>query len=170
MIWKDLTKDQKEAVVIKVWKPDSSAAQLATDVARLLEKSSISRNSVIGVYTRNKALAASHPLGGFQPGVSKKTKPKPAKRDVIHVKSAPPKEPVRIKITPESIAFDEASLRIILDDLTPRNCRWPVNTPEPGERYLFCGHETEIGRQYCRHHLLRNTRPAERSGKAKRKP
>jgi hypothetical protein len=40
-----------------------------------------------------------------------------------------------------------------LDALQPHECRYPLNTPAPHERYLFCAEPTwDAGTPYCQHH------------------
>lgn len=39
-----------------------------------------------------------------------------------------------------------------LMELSPYQCRWPINTPEKGELYLFCGASCGIKLPYCKAH------------------
>lgn len=41
---------------------------------------------------------------------------------------------------------------VALLDLTPTCCRWPLNSPKPGQEYLFCGAVRFAGKPYCVDH------------------
>lgn len=45
-----------------------------------------------------------------------------------------------------------APLNLLLCDLEPGQCRWPVNTPKNGGEYLFCGHPKHKTSSYCEAH------------------
>ena len=65
----------------------------------------------------------------------------------------------RCRSSRRALAYDDASLRLPLVDLGPRDCRWPVNSPEPKGEYLFCGHQAKPGSRYCPHHVSRSVLP-----------
>lgn len=66
-------------------------------------------------------------------------------------------KPVEITVKP---------LNLELVDLQRHQCRWPVNTPEKGGKYLFCGHAQAEGSPYCAEHteasISENSRYARR--------
>lgn len=45
--------------------------------------------------------------------------------------------------------------RVPIEDLGPRECRWPVNDAPKGGTHLFCGAATEPGKPYCAAHAKR---------------
>lgn len=49
-------------------------------------------------------------------------------------------------------AYDRDSRRTPLTALSAGDCSWPVNDPERGGTFLFCGEATAEGRSYCPHH------------------
>ena len=49
-------------------------------------------------------------------------------------------------------AYDRDSRRVLLVALSARDCCWPVNDPERGGTFLFCGEAAAEGRAYCPHH------------------
>ena len=51
-----------------------------------------------------------------------------------------PRELTPLEIKQAALDYDHNSLRLPLEALETRQCRWPVNDPEPKGQYLFCGH------------------------------
>ena len=62
----------------------------------------------------------------------------------------------------EGQEYDATALNITMMDIRSGQCRWPVNAPERGGEFLFCGHEVASGESYCQHHHLRGTVPTGR--------
>lgn len=62
----------------------------------------------------------------------------------------------------EAQSYDATALNVTMMDIRSGQCRWPVNAPERGGEFLFCGHEVAAGKSYCQHHHLRGTVPAGR--------
>jgi hypothetical protein len=81
--------------------------------------------------------------------------------DATYVKAdQPPLVRERKRVTSaEHLAYDEASLKLRLDESTNEICRWPVNDPEPKGLFLFCGHSVKEGKRYCEHHHHRSILP-----------
>lgn len=63
----------------------------------------------------------------------------------------------------EAESYDADALNVTMMDLRSGMCRWPVNSPERGGEFLFCGHEVASGESYCQHHHLRGTVPTRRA-------
>lgn len=89
----------------------------------------------------------------------KRLKKAQVRADFIYMLPDPPRKPTPLEIRRDALAYDEASLKMTLVDLAPRGCRWPVNTPEPKDEYLFCGHQAKLGSTYCKHHAKRAVLP-----------
>lgn len=53
-------------------------------------------------------------------------------------------------------SFDRNSRRVVLEEIGARCCHWPVNDPERGGTFLFCGEATGFGARYCPHHDRRS--------------
>lgn len=176
MLWQDMNRHARVAIIHQVWDKDCSAATMAEVISRQTN-STVSRHSVLGVYQRNPQLQITHPLGGggvsgrrqLRDGQGNKlpraSKPKyqakltrkartPAQPTGDQAPVAPPK----LVIAPHNIEFDQASRHIPLEQVGPNQCHWPVNDPEPGTPYLFCGHGTEDSQRYCPHHHKRSIR------------
>lgn len=69
---------------------------------------------------------------------------------------------LRESASAEAQAYDATALNITMMDIRSGQCRWPVNSPERGGEFLFCGHEVADGKSYCVHHHLRGTVPTGR--------
>ena len=55
-----------------------------------------------------------------------------------------------------------------LEELDGKSCRFPVNTPDAGQEYLFCGHNKGKNQSYCdAHKKLCNPENREKSPRAK---
>lgn len=59
---------------------------------------------------------------------------------------------------------------LLLEDLNSNSCRYPVNSPDKGKEFLFCGHDTEPDKNYCPAHDRLCNRQAEAVVKKKSKP
>lgn len=115
-----------------------------------------SRNAVIGRQHRLK-INGKGKMGrpaGFPFTASRVLTPphvQELKRLEAKMKAAPiPKQTQELKQTAPDDA--PAPLMIPLLDLTDQMCRWPVNSPERGEEFLFCAHGKERGSPYCSFH------------------
>lgn len=64
---------------------------------------------------------------------------------------------MREKARCDAEAYDATALNITMMEIRSGQCRWPVNAPERGGEFLFCGHEVADGKSYCQHHHLRGT-------------
>src|SRR5690606_22606080 len=94
--------------------------------------------------TRNSVISRPRSLG--LPGIAR----------VPTITLQPCRRPVRCDEPPEPPAPEP--LRISVEQLTGRTCRWPVGWPgAPG--FGFCGHRTRDGSVYCEaHHRAAYTR------------
>lgn len=50
------------------------------------------------------------------------------------------------------LAFEADSLRVLIHELGPRQCKWEVNNAPVGEDHLFCGKRTDEGKSWCPYH------------------
>lgn len=66
------------------------------------------------------------------------------------------REFVEVQTKGEAAAYDAASRRVPLVDLSHDQCRFPVDTIDG--THLFCGNGREPLRSYCRHHQIRASR------------
>lgn len=126
----------------------------------------VSRNAVIGVVDRTPSLKEI----GFARG-SNKQREKGAMRRVVPIKRRPPVRKTVVEtpsIAEELNAMEVATFfaephvaAVPLLMLSPRRCKWPVNTPEPRtDGHLFCGEGTN-GNTYCAGHMAIAYRPRE---------
>jgi len=60
-------------------------------------------------------------------------------------------------------------LMVPLLELESHQCRWPVNSPDNGEGFLFCGHKKQEGSSYCSHHRQRAYRGSHPASKYHKK-
>ena len=60
-------------------------------------------------------------------------------------------------------------LMVPLLELESHQCRWPVNSPDNGEGFLFCGHKKQEGSSYCSHHRQRAYRGSHPASKYQKK-
>lgn len=123
---------------------------------QIAEHFDVTRNAVIGVVHRSKALSAIGFAQVFR-GVPKALvgSPKP------HV-SKPKSAPIKV-LSPRFIP---------LMDLKRGECKWPVNHAARGETHLFCGNSAEFDKPYCRTHAplgLGKGTPSERNASAELK-
>lgn len=123
---------------------------------QIAEHFDVTRNAVIGVVHRSKALSAIGFAQVFR-GVPKVlvVAPKP------HV-SKP--KPAPVKVLPPRF--------IPLMELKRGECKWPVNDAARGETHLFCGNPAELDKPYCRIHAplgLGKGTPSERNASAQLK-
>jgi hypothetical protein len=72
------------------------------------------------------------------------------------IKKANLKPPGFVNLKPDVVGYDTARLKLSkeLEDLTERDCHWPLNNGNP---YIFCG--APVSRDhYCNVHIERATR------------
>lgn len=102
----------------------------------------VTRNVVIGICHRNKIQ-----LGGV--GTSRQKYQVNSRTQLLALKR---KEARRRRSLPvSSPAPAPVTEGILVQDLTPNTCRWPVHTVLPGR---YCGAHTDSG-SYCDHHHAR---------------
>jgi hypothetical protein len=160
MLWTDLKKDQRVSLITEAWDKDCSASSIAAILSEHT-RSAVSRNAVIGIYTRNPKLQLTHPLGGG--GKTKQPTPRHKTRrqrlsETVDMISEPARKPTRLQIKEEHRAFDASTRHIPLWEVKAGQCHWSVNNPAPNEQHLFCGFRTQDGHKYCEHHRNRSSR------------
>lgn len=133
------------------------------------------RNSVVGKVFRNKELSsigfctlngahlAARAAGkeivkkGYQSNPAKAPVVK-AKRQKLHPgniarkKASRIKDPVEVKPAFSEDMYNADALQLLVHELGPRQCKWPVNDAPVGTDHLFCGKPTDPTRSYCNHH------------------
>lgn len=128
----------------------------------------VSRNAIIGIVLRNKTL---HAIGfARSPGSGKPKRvpqaPKPfipalkvnkqaalySQNNIARKMAKPALPPKPVRHIPSRVVCRE----ITLLELKKGDCRWPCNTPERGEVFLFCGLPADPDRSYCAHHYMRS--------------
>lgn len=141
-----------------------SAAQIAATMAGR------SRNAVIGRINRRIRAgetelrrmdphARTRPL---RPNNGRPCKPADPNPQPKRRPDRPPLDQEKIeKALNQAAQYDATSLRQPLTELKPRQCRYPVNDPDPDAKpgmrgdFLFCGHKAQPGSSYCEQHHLR---------------
>lgn len=154
------------ATMHKLWLDGLSAREIAAALG-----SGCTRNAVIGKLHRTKLFSRDAPkMNPVRPG-----KPAPARRPETRIvrtypkaKPAPPARPVP---APEIAAADPPpkidpnaplpkSRPVVLFDLKPHHCRWPLGDPKI-ETFRFCGAPRDGEHVYCAAHRLAALRPKE---------
>jgi hypothetical protein len=158
--WTKLDTDRKIRKIKNHWELGSSALQIAQRVGNEIGET-VSRNAIIGVYTRNAEQLADYPLrrafsgGNRTTGARREQARKPRAPSV----RAPASYHAKVKIAePVEVEIPEPSpKRLPLADLDKGQCRWPVNDASVHERHLFCGTSTAgPGKPYCPYHMARS--------------
>lgn len=117
----------------------------------------LTRNAIIGRVSRDDAL---HAIGfKASPGPRIKSEARvPTTKLVRDHKPQPAHKfthnPLPKKEKPLVIPAVIVCREITLMELQRGDCRWPTNTPEPFEGFLFCGSPVDEGRSYCPGHYL----------------
>lgn len=155
--WLSLPTGGKIDALRAVWTANTPAATIA---GRLI---GCSKNALVGLYNRNPWLRAEIPLKSAPRGPDNKGVRKSERRDdaVRRPMKSKPMKPVN------PTKYDASAIRLVLDQLTMRTCKWPVDGPDDQGFTYFCGHPSEIGRSYCAHHIARASgrgTEAERAG------
>jgi len=171
--WTNMDNAERCAAIRSVYaQTEGSARSIA---AALSEKfgSTISRNTVIGVYGRHRDMLADMPLSGKYAGSgpvgTTKEKSEPVARIARVKKVDPVKEATVVKMFERAQAQPAPKpLNVTLLELNHDDCRWPVEGT--GAKTLFCGHNVEVGKSYCACHARlsvgRSTWQGEPTGKA----
>jgi hypothetical protein len=190
LIWKDLDGVGKAEMVKLAWKPHYSASKIAETLSQQLQHTLsrntvmgvYDRNPMMrkthplggaGAEAQRRHREARAKLTPEEKQAKREAKAQERKEreaerqrkrrertDVIYLVPDAPRPPTPMQIRESAVAYDEASLRLPLEELEARQCRWPVNTPEPKvEPYLFCGHRAKPGKRYCPHHVQRSVIP-----------
>lgn len=146
--WVSLTTEERIDAIKRAWYPQCSANDIAAQLSA--EYGTITRNAVIGYYTRYGKELFHCPIQ-----VPTQLKKKVASR---RLRVAPPPA----LLTGEEKELPDLSfllsscgvrgLNVPIHALQRNQCRWPTNDAKYGEEHLFCGQDTG-GRPYCRSHL-----------------
>lgn len=164
--WHELSIKEKKQLVDKVYGADGGSASALA--ARISHETGfqVSRNAIIGFYMRHPSLKTSHPFTGMRVGAALKRTAKELpngplrraprttakRREGFLDRELPPSPPPK-KVEPtEREKYDAGALRLTVDELGHRHCRYAVTENAP---HLFCGHETEPGSSWCEHHRRR---------------
>jgi GcrA cell cycle regulator len=129
-----------------------------SQIARLLGPA-VTKNMVIGKAHRLKLSRRkspiTHPRGVSRPLKARPPRPSRAKGPPGASLPLPvPEPPPKPKPPPRPIPPRKKPGTFTLLDLRPHECKWPVNSPERGGTYLFCGLPiAEAGCPYCREHV-----------------
>ncbi len=139
--WTEIDPDSKAAVIETIYERGMSANDLAMAVNERFGYS-VTRNAIIGLYSRHKDIHVRLPLGINN--VHNANKTNDTKIRVRNKKSKPVRAPTK---TPAVFK------NILLEDLEKGQCRFPVNSGGP---YLFCGCDKEtLKSPYCdAHHAV----------------
>jgi hypothetical protein len=163
--WPDLSREDRVALITENWNENCSAKTLAVTLTKLTG-SQVTRNSIMGFYTRVPELRISYPLGGGGvPGqrqlrdehgnkLPRQHAPRleKRKRKKLNYVRGEVQQPAKVPVAEVNLAYDRTALKLALWELGPNQCHWGINEPAPGERHLFCGHGTEGHPRYCPNH------------------
>lgn len=165
--WNEYSRDERIALIRQVWKSGMSAGRIA-DAITLIIGANVTRNSVIGFYTRHRNdLLADFPLGGSREvgAIVRARKAakvdRPKKTEKLILRPPPPQLWMRPKRNkkheplpedqfvprekPDDARFLPTAKPLI--DLGTFECHYVVSN----EPFLYCG--TECGdRTYCEYH------------------
>ncbi|MGV0879457.1 GcrA family cell cycle regulator [Martelella sp. FLE1502] len=155
--WRDIPIPKKVAIIKSVYRSDEEeTARTIAEKVSVAVGQSVSRNAIIGLYSRRKSELADAPLTGVKPVATGRTKKEAEKApdtpivaegvkeiEVEPVVIIPPSEPPRM-------------LHLTVLELDGNTCRFP--TTGTGADMLSCGLETE-GRTYCPYHSKIAYRP-----------
>ena len=142
--WRALSASEKSALVRANWTPGTSIAHLAARIGR-----GISRNAVIGVYTRDKALKAECPPNAHHSAVNKANKER--RKDAKPLRVARPARVFGPPPLPAEPVRRPDALMLPLADLVRSSCKWPIGDPKDAD-FGFCGVARYNGRPYCAYH------------------
>jgi len=155
--WSHLDTGERIAAIKSAWQAGMSASDIAHALASRFG-SDITRNMVIGYYTRYRAEMRQYPLlpanmshlpkaKAYRPKPAPKTKRK--RRKIPQMCDAPLEPPRSIGLTMLELKdFSHAS---------PNQCRWAITGSDVHpSRHLFCGCETAPGQPYCDYHTVRS--------------
>lgn len=171
MSWRELTVEGRIEVIKSVWEPSMSGRDIAAAVSSAVGES-VTRNAVIGMYTRYPQELSSHPMAGAakrakKPRASTEALPKalsePTSEKKIDLrpvtqlwmrqrKRSPEEALLRYPSTPTSKVDpeDERYLQNAkpLIDLNRGECHYALGSGP----ILYCGEPVSNGSQYCAHH------------------
>ena len=160
--WRAMPRDDRIAMIKDVWFDGASAR----DIAQALwnkERIQITRNAIIGYYSRHANELHTHPL---QIASRKKTTrathtpPRPLKgRPIRQIRPTTRKRANTVPSTQaeaETLAYDNERMPYAKQLVDRTGCCWPYKTPTG---YLFCDAPKDESSQWCAHHRARCTRP-----------
>lgn len=156
--WKNLDTAGKVEAIRSIYVPGMTAKGIAVAIG-----GGVTRNAIIGLYTRNGPYLADCPLTGKPAGKSmsipaqlaraKADRPTGAKikRGKAVRGGTVSRARLRVVRTEPAIVCAEVEppLNISLMDLERHHCRWPVTDDGP---HLFCGRDRADGSSYCAGH------------------
>lgn len=133
--------EERIKTLTKLWSEGRSASIIGAKIG-------MTRNAVIG-----KRIRLGLPDRGNRGGWRRPLSPREdQERHIRELRAFETKMKPAPKPQPMKADDALAPLMIPLLDLEPHMCRWPVNSPERGEEFLFCAHEKERGSPYCSFH------------------
>ncbi len=133
--------EEREQKLRELWEKDYTASQIA---------------EMLGDTTRNAVIGKAHRLKLAARATSKQSRI--PKRQNITANSVPNKQEGYIsrKSRFKSLLLDknfEAENPKKLEELSDKNCRWPIGHPDE-ENFYFCGRNPVEGFSYCKLHVL----------------
>jgi hypothetical protein len=149
--------EEEDAILIKGWNAGLSTARIAAQLANRSKNAVISRRPRLGLPDRisggspkSKAYHIERKIKQLRPLAVKM-------READSPPLAPPARSRALspKPLPPMSERDLAKPGVSLLELSPKGCRFILNTPEPGETHLFCNAQQHPGLSYCGEHALR---------------
>lgn len=154
--WSKLGTEGRADAIRAAWEPGIAASGIGAKIG-------VTRNAIIGMYTRHRSEFTDYPLQASVTAKSAhrsrmatskpKSKPAPTTRPAVISSNE-----IAVR-RPESMpAPSEAPepRNVLLEHLRARQCRWPINDGGP---FLFCGNATDAAVNYCPYHRRVNVAP-----------
>lgn len=167
--WIGLSVSEKIELIKRVYSSRDSALDIAKSVSREIAKP-VTRNTIIGLYTRNKSLAGDCPLQK-RPEVSAKVRKEERQKvnRLVRLNFKPdafwrgqelhhPISKVSAETSRLNKEFDSARTGIPFSKLEAGQCKFPLDDRSSND-HLFCGEiQSDQSTSYCDHHYRRARR------------
>lgn len=151
MSWQTISTAERIAAIREVYPQTVGSMRAIAAGLSLKFGEEVSRNSVAGIYERNRDELRACKLTGAQPGGPQPRKERPTKvAKPVAVKPAPASRHAGPALI-GSVLRPDPLLKTLVD-LNANECRWPVDGEKAETR--FCCHAVSGTSSYCEYHRL----------------